>query len=96
MAQQYYVYFLTNKNNTVLYIGVTNNLTRRIYEHKQKLVKGFTSKYNLSKLVHYEIFTDPQTAILREKTFKNWHREWKMNLIRQMNPQFDDLYNSIL
>ena len=75
--KQYYVYILTNKTNKVLYIGVTNNLIRRMYEHKNKLVDGFTKKYNLMKLVHFETTTDIHSALVREKQLKNWHRNWK-------------------
>ena len=90
-----YVYIMSNKNNNVLYIGVTNNLIRRIYEHKNKILKGFTSKYNVEKLVYYECFEDELLAIQREKNLKNWHKEWKENLIRQMNPEWKDLYEGI-
>ena len=90
-----YVYIMSNKNNNVLYIGVTNDLIRRIYEHKNKILKGFTSKYNVEKLVYYECFEDELLAIQREKNLKNWHKEWKENLIRQMNPEWKDLYDSL-
>ena len=86
---------MSNKNNNVLYIGVTNDLIRRIYEHKNKILKGFTSKYNVEKLVYYECFEDELLAIQREKNLKNWHKEWKENLIRQMNPEWKDLYEGI-
>jgi len=91
MNNQYFVYILTNKNNRVLYIGVTNNLERRIYEHKNKLIEGFSKKYNLQKLVYYEITNNVDSVIKREKQFKNWHREWKINLINQFNPEWKDL-----
>lgn len=91
----YYIYILTNMNNTVFYIGVSNNLVKRIYEHKNKFVDSFTSKYNLNKLVYYEIFTDILTAISREKQLKKWNRNWKINLIKKFNPEFKDLYDSI-
>ncbi len=87
----YYVYIMTNFKNTVLYIGVTNNLEKRVYEHKNKLVDGFTSKYNVSKLVYFEETNDINAAIAREKQLKNWHREWKVNLIKEKNLKFDDL-----
>ncbi len=87
---------MTNKMNTVLYIGVTNNLIKRVYQHKNKLADGFTSKYNINKLIYYEIFEDINEAIKREKQIKNWHREWKMNLIKKSNPKFNDLYQSLL
>ncbi len=89
--KQYYVYILTNKTNRVLYIGVTNNLIRRIYEHKNKLVKGFTKKYNLLKLVYFEVTNDVQSALSRETHLKNWHREWKINMINEHNPVWKDL-----
>ena len=89
--KQYYVYILTNKSNNVLYIGVTNDLIRRIFEHKSKVVEGFTKKYNLWKLVYYEAADNIESAINREKQLKNWHRDWKMNLIDQFNPDWKDL-----
>ena len=89
--RQYYVYILTKKTNKVLYIGVTNNLVRRIFEHKNKLVEGFTKKYNLSKLVYYEVTNDIYSALEREKQLKNWHRDWKINLINSFNPVWKDL-----
>jgi putative endonuclease len=91
--RQFYVYILTNKFNTTFYIGVTNNLNRRIFEHKNKLVKGFTSKYNLTKLVYIEIYQTIFQAIDREKQLKRWHKDWKMNLIKESNPTFKDLYD---
>jgi putative endonuclease len=90
-STQCYVYILTNKNNKVLYIGVTNDLERRIFEHKNKLVEGFTKKYNLNKLVYYEGTEDITNAIEREKQLKNWHRDWKINLINSFNPIWKDL-----
>jgi len=91
MSNHYYVYIVTNRKNTVLYIGVTNNLRRRVYEHKKKIVKGFSSKYNLCKLVYYEITSNIESAIRREKQLKNWHREWKLNLISDFNRDWKDL-----
>lgn len=87
----YYVYILTNWNNKVMYIGVTNNLKRRIYEHKNKLVEGFTKRYNLTKLVYYEHTTDVNSAVSREKELKGWRREKKNNLVIKMNPEWKDL-----
>ncbi len=87
----YYVYIATNRNNKVLYIGVTNDLKRRHYEHRNKLTKGFTSKYNVCKIVYFEETSDIKSAIEREKQLKRWHREWKLNLIRENNPGFKDL-----
>ncbi|MDO8658567.1 MAG: GIY-YIG nuclease family protein [Candidatus Levybacteria bacterium] len=94
--KQYYVYILTNKNNNVLYTGITSNLVKRIYEHKNKLADGFTKKYNASKLAYYEIFEDPENAIKREKTIKNLLRIKKIALIKTKNPEFKDLYDEIL
>jgi putative endonuclease len=85
------VYIMTNIVNTVLYIGVTNNLERRVYEHKHGLMKGFTKKYKVNKLVYFESTSNPMAAIHREKQLKNWHRIWKLNLIMQQNPTFNDL-----
>jgi putative endonuclease len=90
-SRQYYVYILTNKANKVLYIGVTNDLNRRIFEHKNKLVDGFTKKYNLTKLIYFEATGDIQSAIEREKQLKNLHRDWKINLINGSNPIWKDL-----
>lgn len=87
----YYVYILTNQGNTVLYIGVTNNLERRIYEHKNKLIDGFTKRYNVNKLVYYETTTDVKAAIEREKTLKNLLRKKKEDLINSVNSQWLDL-----
>lgn len=91
-----FIYILTNKVTTVLYIGVTSNLIKRAWEHKEKFVKGFSQKYNLTKLVYYEKLETIKEAIAREKQLKNWKREWKDDLIRKMNPNFEDLYNSLL
>ena len=93
--KQYYVYIATNPQHNVLYTGVTNNLVRRIWEHKQKLVVGFSSKYNINKLVYYEIFEDINEAIKREKQIKGGSREKKLKLIESTNPLFEDLYDSI-
>jgi putative endonuclease len=95
MSKQYFVYITTNKNNRVLYTGVTNDLKRRIYEHKEKLMDGFTKKYNVSKLVYYEIFEDPENAILREKRIKAGSRQKKIDLIHSMNVEWRDLYEEI-
>ncbi|OGE08887.1 hypothetical protein A3A60_00855 [Candidatus Curtissbacteria bacterium RIFCSPLOWO2_01_FULL_42_26] len=94
--KQYFVYILTNIRNTVLYIGITNDLVRRVYEHRNKLTKGFSQKYNLTKLVDYEILEDLKTAITREKTLKNLLRRKKYTLISASNPQWKDLYQEIL
>ena len=96
MDENYYVYIQTNKNNTVLYTGVTNNLVRRVYEHKEKLIDGFTKKYNCSKLVWYEVHKDAYSAISKEKQIKAGSRKKKLELIISMNPEWKDLYNKIL
>ncbi len=87
----FYVYILTNDLHSVFYIGVTNNLERRVFEHKNKLIDGFTKKYNLTYLVYFEDCNDIRVAITREKQLKNWHRDWKINLIKSVNPKFRDL-----
>lgn len=86
---------MTNKRNTVLYTGVTNDLKRRIYEHKVKLVNGFTKKYNINKLVYYEVFEDIENAILREKQIKNGSRQKKIDLINTMNKEWRDIYEEL-
>ena len=88
---QYYVYIITNKKDGVIYIGVTNDLERRMFEHKNKLVKGFSSKYNLDKLVYSEVYQYIEDAIKREKNIKKWKREWKINLILEENADWEDL-----
>ena len=88
--KNYYVYILTNKSKT-LYIGVTNNLERRIFEHKNKLIDGFSKKYNLTRLVYFEVLNSIEDAIKREKQLKNWHRQWKINLIEEHNKGWKDL-----
>jgi len=90
VKKQWYVYILTN-NSSTLYVGVTNDLERRVYEHKQKLMPGFTGRYNISQLVHYEVYDSPIHAIEREKQLKNWRREKKVALIRAANPRWLDL-----
>lgn len=91
----YYVYITTNKYNTVLYTGVTRDLVRRVYEHRQKLADGFTKRYNLNKLVYYEVFYDPQNAIEREKAIKAKRRKKKIELIEKVNPGWRDLWDEI-
>ena len=95
MNKQYYVYILTNKRNTVLYTGVTNDLQRRVYEHREKLISGFTKKYKVYKLVYYEETESIEAAILREKQIKGGSRQKKIDLIVRMNPQWRDLYEEI-
>jgi len=87
----YYVYILTNWSNNVLYTGVTNDLERRLYEHKNKMVKGFTEKYNVNKLVYFESTTDVRSAIRKEKQIKGWLRSKKIDLIEDLNPRWKDL-----
>lgn len=94
--KNYYVYILTNKINSVLYTGITDNIIKRVYQHKNKLVEGFTKKYNVNKLVYFEIFNDPLNAIKREKAIKNLLRKKKIDLIKSKNPAFKDLYPEIL
>jgi putative endonuclease len=89
--KNYYVYIITNQTNTTLYVGMTNDLPRRVFEHKNKLVGGFSKKYNLKKLVYFEQTNNVDVALNREKQLKNWHREWKFNLIKETNPGFKDL-----
>ncbi|MBO4782794.1 MAG: GIY-YIG nuclease family protein [Lachnospiraceae bacterium] len=87
----YYVYIITNWNNKVLYIGVTNNIARRIYEHKNKLIDGFTKKYNVYKLVYLEEMNDVKAAISREKQLKGWKKDKKILLIESINPKWEEL-----
>jgi putative endonuclease len=86
---------MSNKRNTVLYTGITGDLLKRVYEHKQKMVEGFTKKYNINKLVYYSVFNDPENAIAREKQIKAGSREKKLQLIEGMNPEWKDLYDEI-
>jgi len=90
-SHQYYIYILSNKKNGTLYIGVTNDLERRVFEHKNKLIKGFTKKYGLNKLVYFESHQFIDDAIKREKQLKNWNRQWKIALIEENNPNWNDL-----
>ena len=87
----YYVYILASKKHGTLYIGVTSDLVRRVYEHKTKAVPGFTTKYGVDKLVLFEMYEDAATAIAREKELKKWRRDWKTRLIEEQNPNWDDL-----
>ncbi|KKT26235.1 MAG: Excinuclease ABC C subunit domain protein [Parcubacteria group bacterium GW2011_GWA2_43_9b] len=89
--RKFYVYIITNKNNTTFYIGVSDNLMRRMFEHRNELIDGFSKKYQLHKLVYFEEFNYIYNAIRREKQLKNWHRDWKINLIKKDNPNFKDL-----
>jgi len=91
----YYVYLTANKRHGTPYLGVTNNLVRRIHEHKSKAVPGFTAQYNVVRLVWFEAYDDPATAITREKDIKKWRRDWKIRLIEEENPEWLDLYSTI-
>ncbi|MFZ1990580.1 MAG: GIY-YIG nuclease family protein [Alphaproteobacteria bacterium] len=91
----YFVYIMTNRPNGTLYIGVTNDLVRRVSEHREGLVEGFTKKYGLKWLVYYESFEDISAAIAREKALKTWLRAWKVRLLRAKNPDWDDLWGEI-
>jgi putative endonuclease len=95
MDKTYCVYILTNKRHTVLYVGVTGNLKARMYQHREKLLEGFTKRYNIDKLVYYETGTDPTGAIWREKQIKAGSRQKKIDLINGMNPEWRDLYDEI-
>ena len=92
----YYVYILASKRNGTLYVGVTNNLASRVYEHKNDLINGFTQRYGVHMLVHYEQCDSAESAIVREKQLKFWHRRWKIRLIEETNPEWKDLCNEIL
>ena len=91
MTKTYYVYILASKRNGTLYIGVTNDLERRLYEHRNNLIEGFTNKYNVHHLVYYEDVNDIQSALQREKQLKRWTRKWKIELIEKVNPEWLDL-----
>jgi putative endonuclease len=96
MEKQYYTYILTNSNHSTFYIGVTSNLSKRIYEHKNKLVDGFSKTYNLNKLVYFEIYSEIEEAIKREKKLKKWNKNWKKDLINKTNSEWKDLYSEII
>ena len=91
----YYVYILASRKDGAIYVGITNDIVRRIYEHRTKAAPGFTSKYNIARLVWLEIYEDPISAISRERELKKWKRAWKVQLIEGQNPQWEDLYESI-
>lgn len=93
--KMYYVYLLASGRNGTLYIGVTNDLKRRVYEHKQKIIKGFTEKYNVNNLVWYEQTEDVNSAIQKEKEIKKWNRNWKIELIEKDNYEWKDLYDDL-
>lgn len=93
--KQYYVYMLASKKDGVLYTGVTSNLGKRTWEHKEGVADGFSKKYWVKKLVYFEVFDDIEQAILREKRIKKWNRAWKVELIEKMNPEWNDLFEEI-
>src|SRR3954468_9664596 len=95
MSGVYYVYILASKRNGTLYIGVTNNLGRRVWEHREGLVEGFTKTYDVKHLVHYEMFEDVDAAIHRETRLKKWKRQWKIDLIQTRNLLWNDLYDTL-
>ena len=94
--KSYWVYILCSKRNGTIYVGVTNDIARRVYEHKKKLVEGFTKKYEIDKLVYAEECNDVDAAIRREKCIKEWKRKWKLDLIEKNNPEWSDLYDKII
>ena len=94
--EQYYTYIMANKKNGVLYVGVTNDIIKRSYEHKVGIVKGFTKRYNIKILVYYEIHGSIEAAITREKQIKKWKRDWKIELIEKENPEWNDLYGTLI
>ena len=96
MSKQYYVYILASKKNGTLYVGVTNALIKRVKQHKDGVADGFTKKYNIHMLVHYESGNDVNAAILREKQLKKWERAWKVRIIEEMNPEWRDLYYDLV
>ncbi len=96
MEKSFYVYIMASETNGVLYIGVTSDLIKRTYQHKNEIIEGFTRKYNICNLVYFEIFKDSTAAITREKQLKKWNRKWKIHLIEKMNPSWKDLYEEII
>lgn len=95
MTKQYYVYILAKARNSTFYVGMTSDLRKRVWEHKNEIADGFTQKYKIKTLVYYEVFEDPENAIKREKRLKKWNRTWKMRVIEDMNPDWKDLYDEI-
>ncbi|MFA5991268.1 MAG: GIY-YIG nuclease family protein [Candidatus Doudnabacteria bacterium] len=96
MSNSYYIYILASKRNGTLYVGVTNDIIKRVWQHKNDLADGFTKKYEVHKLVYFEQTTDIESAINREKQLKKWHRKWKLDLIEKQNPDWIDLYNDLI
>jgi putative endonuclease len=95
MGRTYWVYILASRKHGTLYIGVTNDLSRRVFEHKQRIVPGFTAQYGIDRLVWYEAYNDIREAIGREKQLKHWNRDWKIRLIEEFNPDWMDLYPTL-
>lgn len=95
MKEHFYVYILASKKNGTLYVGLTSNLQKRIFEHKNEVTGGFTTKYRVKTLVHFEIFDDFDNAVKREKAIKAWKRQWKLEIIEKNNPDWHDLYEEI-
>jgi putative endonuclease len=95
MKENFYVYILSSKRRGTLYVGVTSNLPKRVYEHKNGLVQGFTKKYGVRRLVYYEVAKNAETALTREKQIKKWNRVWKLRLIEEHNPEWADLYDRL-
>ncbi len=95
IVKQYFVYMLASKRNGTLYLGMTSNLLKRVYEHKNNLIEGFTKRYNVHTLVYYEVYNDVYDAIAREKSIKKWRRSWKIELIEKLNSEWKDLYHDL-
>ncbi len=95
-TKQYYVYLMASRKNGTLYVGVTNDLVRRTYEHRENIIEGFTKKYGVHMLVYYEVHRDVSEALLREKRIKKWERKWKLQLINEVNPKWKDLYDDLI
>ena len=95
MKEKFYVYIMAKARNSTFYVGVTSDLARRVWEHKNKVTEGFTEKYEIKSLVYYEIFDDAENAFRREKRLKKWNRTWKMRVIEEMNPDWKDLYEDV-
>lgn len=95
MTKQYYVYFMASKRNGTIYVGVTSDLKKRVYEHKNQYTDGFTKRYGCKNLVWFEVHANVEAAIMKEKQIKNWKREWKINRINDFNPDWRDLYDDI-
>ena len=95
MKENFYVYILSSKRRGTLYIGVTSDLSKRVYEHKNGLVEGFTKRYEVHRLVYYEVAKDAEAALTRERQIKKWNRAWKLRLIEEHNPEWEDLYANL-